>query len=139
MTCITIGCGKPIENRDTGECSSCGRARRKLENAQLKEPKKSLKKVSEKRVKDNQEYAKLRQKFLLGRWCAVHGKPCIPQDVHHQQGRVGYADEKEIPLLLDTRYWIAVCRTAHEEIERRPEWAKEQGYSYDRLTKKETI
>jgi hypothetical protein len=100
----------------------------------LKEPK-PINKVSEKMDKNLKQYALLRKKFLLGRWCAVHSKPCLPTQVHHQMGRVGFADDKEIPLLIDTRFWIAVCQDAHNEIEMKPEWAKENGYSYSRLAK----
>lgn len=58
-------------------------------------------------------------------------------DVHHRAGRVGFADEwaivNNIPLLLDTRFWIALSREAHQYVETHPEWAKENGYSLNRL------
>jgi len=127
-------CGKRSENKDTGECASCARERRKAESMTLKEPK-PIKKVSEKMDKSLKQYALLKAKFMLRKWCAVHGKPCLPIEVHHQMGRVGFADDKEIPLLIDVRYWIPVCRAAHNEIENNPTWAKENGYSCSRLAK----
>jgi hypothetical protein len=96
---------------------------------------KPVKKVSDVQSKLLARYVQMKKKFMLNRWCAYHGHGCIPTDVHHQRGKVGFADDQEIPLLLDTRYWIAVCRQAHTWIEQHPTEAKAQGYSEDRLTK----
>ncbi|WP_262885687.1 hypothetical protein [Myroides sp. LoEW2-1] len=43
------------------------------------------------------------------------------------KGRVG-------SLFLDTRYWLAVSREGHRMIEENPKWAKEKGYSLNRLS-----
>lgn len=130
MYCL---CGKISENRDTGECASCGSARRKAERMTVKQ-RTPINKVSEKRGKELNQYATLKAKFILNKWCVYHGKPCLPVDIHHQMGRVGFADDKEIPLLLDTRYWIPVCRIAHNWITEHSKEAIEQGYSYSRLS-----
>lgn len=127
-------CGNISENRDTGECASCGAARRKAERMTVKD-KQPISKVSESRERDLKQYAILKKKFMLRKWCAYHGKPCLPVDIHHQMGRVGFADDKEIPLLLDVRYWIPVCREAHNWITEHSKEAIEQGYSFSRLTK----
>lgn len=127
-------CGKISENRETGECASCGAARRKAERMTLKQ-RTPISKVSDKRGKELNQYATLKAKFILNKWCAYHGKPCLPVDIHHQMGRVGFADEKEIPLLLDVRYWIPVCREAHNWITEHSKEAIEQGYSFSRLSK----
>lgn len=127
-------CGKISENRETGECASCGAARRKAERMTLKQ-RTPISKVSDKRGKELNQYATLKAKFILNKWCAYHGKPCLPVDIHHQMGRVGFADEKEIPLLLDVRYWIPVCRQAHTWITEHSKEAIEQGYSFSRLSK----
>ena len=129
-------CGKITENEETGECASCGQARRKAERMKLKE-KKPIRKISDKRKNELTQYAELREKFLFGRWCGVHGKPCIPTEIHHVKGRTGYADEKQIPLLIDTRYWLAVCMSAHIEITENSAWAIENGYSELRTKKGE--
>jgi hypothetical protein len=131
MPCLSCGSLK-IENHDLQECASCGSARRKAERITVKE-KKPLNKVSEKRKPQLKEYAALREKFLLNKWCAYHGRPCLPTQVHHQMGRVGFADEKEIPLLLDVRYWIPVCQDAHQWITEHSKEAIEQGYSFHRI------
>lgn len=127
-------CGKISENRETGECASCGAARRKAERMTVKQ-RTPINKVSEKRGKELNQYATLKAKFILNKWCAYHGKPCLPVDIHHQMGRIGFADDKEIPLLLDTRYWIPVCRIAHNWITEHSTEAIELGYSFSRLSK----
>lgn len=93
-----------------------------------KQPRASVKKVSDKRKEQNKEYSELREQFLLGRWCAYHGNPCIPTTVHHSKGRIG-------DLLTDTRYFVALCMEAHQYIESHPNWAKEHGFSASRLAK----
>jgi hypothetical protein len=132
-------CGKVTENKDTGECASCGNARRKAERMQVKK-KTPIRKVSDKREAQLNMYAPIRERFLLGRWCAVHGKPCLPTEIHHSKGRYGYCDieaqEKGIPALLDVRYFVAVCSSAHREITENSKWALEQGYSQLRTEKK---
>lgn len=131
MYCL---CGKISENRETGECASCGAARRKAERMTVRQ-RTPINKVSEKRGKELNQYATLKAKFILNKWCAYHGKPCLPVDIHHQMGRIGFADDKEIPLLLDTRYWIPVCRIAHNWITEHSTEAIELGYSFSRLSK----
>lgn len=133
---MTCSCGSDkIENFETGECASCGAARRKAERRKVT-VKKPIKKVSEKHQNDLDQYAVLRQTFLLRKWCAVHGKPCLPTSVHHQKGKVGFCDdiarEKGIPALLDIRYWIPVCHVAHDWITEHSAEAIEQGYSIKR-------
>jgi hypothetical protein len=57
-------------------------------------------------------------------------------EIHHKMGREGYADqwakENGISLLVDTRFFLPVCRSAHEQIENNPEWAYSMGYSVRR-------
>jgi hypothetical protein len=128
-TCINED-GNPIENNDTGECASCGSARRKAERRKVP-VKKPIKKVSDKKKNDLDQYAVLRNAFLLRKWCAVHGKPCIPTDVHHRRGKVG-TTEQGIPRLLDITEWIPVCREAHDWITEHSKEAIDQGYSKPR-------
>lgn len=56
--------------------------------------------------------------------CPVTGQKAT--EVHHKKGRIG-------DLLLDQRYWLAVSSEGHRKIEMNPEWAKENGYSLNRL------
>jgi hypothetical protein len=125
-------CGKPVENQDTGLCSSCNKLRRIQDRAKAAPEPKPIAKVSQGKAKELQQYAKLRQKFLLNKWCAYHGRPCLPTDVHHAAGRDG-VNEKGIPRLLDVENFVPLCREAHEYIERNPKWAKENNFSENRL------
>lgn len=131
MICPQCNEWKPLER--SGLCASCAAAIRKAERMKAPEPPAPIAKVSEKQGKLLKHYAKIRQKFLLNKWCAYHGKPCLPTDIHHAMGRVGFADDQEIPLLVDVRYFVPVCREAHLWIEEHPKQAKERGYSESRL------
>ncbi len=111
-------CGNISENKDTGECASCGAARRKAERRVIK-PKTPIKKVSEKRKVQLHEFVPIRDKYLFDHPdCEYHGKGCASQVVHHAAGRVGYADdyarEHDIPALIDVRYFRALCHAAHD-------------------------
>ena len=97
-----------------------------------------IKKVSEKRQKENREYLKLRKVFLQdpkNQICPVKGIQTT--EVHHKMGRIGYADdwarENGITLFLDVRFWLAVSSPGHKLIELQPEWAKRNNYSLKRL------
>lgn len=62
--------------------------------------------------------------------CCNHAES---QDLHHKAGRTGYFDEdsrfKGLKLLWDVRFFMAVCRSCHNEIHHAdPKWAREQGY-----------
>jgi hypothetical protein len=136
-------CGKRCEGT-TGRCASCNRLSRKVDNVKLPDDPKPIAKVSDNMSKELAKYAPLKKKFLHGRWCGVHGKPCIPVEVHHTRGRgLGFedewAEEKGVTRLNDVRFWLAVCRESHDQIENNPDWAKAQGYSEDRLTVKKNI
>lgn len=129
---MTCPCGSDkIENPETGECASCGAARRKAERRKLT-VKKPISKVSDKRKDQLKDYAVIRERFLLNRWCGVHGHPCVPTEVHHMKGKAGFADDKEIPLLIDTRFFLAVCRESHMKITEDSKWAISEGYSIQR-------
>jgi hypothetical protein len=83
-----------------------------------------IKKVSDKRSKENVEYLKLRVKFLNENTkCYVCSKSAT--EVHHKKGR-------DNSFLTDIRYFLPVCRDCHTKIELNPVWAKENGYSLNR-------
>lgn len=89
---------------------------------------KPIKKVSDKRKIEMLKYSVLRTEFLgkpENQKCPITGKPTT--DIHHMKGRVG-------SLYLDTRYWVALSREGHKFVEENPEWAKDNGYSLNRLT-----
>lgn len=87
-----------------------------------------IKRRSEKRAKQEREYASRRKKFLArpeNQRCRVFPE-LRATEVHHMKGRVG-------DLLLDEHYWLPVSREGHENIELNPEWAKQMGFSVSRL------
>jgi len=110
-------------------CNECVKERGVNKKPPVFKPKTAIKKVSDKRKKQKAEYQLKRILFLRephNQKCPVTGKPTT--DVHHMKGRIGN-------LLLDERYWIALSREGHKYIEENPEWAKENGYSLNRLDK----
>lgn len=105
-----------------------------------KKPQKPIPKKSKKKTVEDLQYNVLRIEFLgkkENQKCPITGKPTT--DIHHKKGRVGYADEwardNKVSLTLDTRYWVALSREGHKQVENNPEWAKENGYSLSRLAK----
>lgn len=92
---------------------------------------KSIPKVSEKQLLRLKEYRKVRDEYMKNNpYCQARLDYCQVKstDLHHKAGKIG-------KLLSDERYFLAVCRTCHERIERHPAMAKELGLSLDRLTK----
>lgn len=65
-------------------------------------------------------YMKLRKQFLSSQpKCAVRSSD-KSRDIHHSRGRMG-------TLLIDTRFWKAVSRRAHEWIGQNPVEARSLG------------
>lgn len=96
-----------------------------------------IRKVSKKQARLNAQYTSARRAFLLmpeNKFCAVFPSR-LATEVHHKMGRVGTADEHEIPLIIDVRFFLPVSRQGHVTIEENPEWAKKQGFSLSRLKK----
>lgn len=123
MYTACVECDNPkVENQDTGLCASCGAARRKQDRIKPKIVK-PVKKVTEKRAKQNQEYAKLRKEYLeVYPVCEVvecHNKA---KEIHHMAGREG-------DKLTDPDNFLAVCPSCHHKITVDSAWAIEQGYS----------
>ena len=123
---------KQYRSTDKCNCNECAKKRvytPKKFNKNLKS--KSLNpiaKVSKKRQIENAKYSVLRIEFLgkpENRICPITKQPTT--DIHHKKGRVG-------SLFLDTRYWVALSREGHKFVEENPQWAKENGYSLNRLT-----
>lgn len=102
-----------------------------------------LKQRSEKRAKQEKKYSKLRKEFLkthphckvcldlgmtagdrvtsLPGMVSVCPIPVKATEVHHMARREG-------KLLLDTRFFLPVCRPHHQWIEAHGDWARQQGY-----------
>lgn len=82
--------------------------------------------ISKKRAEQNKKYLALREEFLKGKICPITKEKAT--QIHHKKGRIG-------KLFLDTEFWLAVSFKGHRKIEENPEWAKQQGYSLDRLSR----
>jgi hypothetical protein len=135
------GCDNPIENPDTGLCASHGALQRKQER-EMNKPQKEKKKIAQVSFKMKKElsvYSATKGPWIKDKRCAVD--PSQPAtDVHHMKGKVGYADkwarDNGIPLLIDKRFWLPVCRTSHIKITDNSSWAEANGYSLPRVEEK---
>ena len=88
---------------------------------------KPIPKISQNRKIENAKYIVLRIEFLGKKEnsiCPVTGEKTT--EIHHKKGRVG-------SLFLDTKFWLGVSRNGHLKIENNPEWAKENGFSENRI------
>ena len=88
---------------------------------------KPIPKISQKKKIENLKYQVLRTEFLgkkENQVCPVTGEKTT--EIHHKKGRVG-------SLFLNTKFWLGVSRKGHLKIENNPEWAKENGFSENRL------
>ena len=111
-------------------CQSCYWSDNKKKNEGKQKTIKEFKpipKISQKRKIENAKYIVLRIEFLGKKEnsiCPVTGEKTT--EIHHKKGRVG-------SLFLDTKFWLGVSRNGHLKIENNPEWAKEKGFSENRL------
>jgi len=85
---------------------------------------------SERRIIQDKKYTKLRKQLLeefhecqaqIENICQGYSTTC-----HHKQGRIG-------KLYTDYSKFLACCMPCHSYIEINPIWAKEQGFSLNRL------
>lgn len=112
-------------------CSNCKDSEKKYQEeirsvTTVKTPK-AIPKFSDKRKVENLKYLAQRIVFLgkkENQICPITKTPTT--DVHHKKGRTG-------SLYLDETYWVALSREGHKFVEENPEWAKENGYSLNRL------
>lgn len=128
MTCIN-GDGNPIENHDTGECASCGAARRKEERraSQVKVVK-PIRKVAPKRAAQMREYYKLEKQYLECHPC------CEVVECHRKSNQVHHMAGRQNEDLLNVDLFFACCSDCHEKITRDSAWAIKMGYSILRST-----
>lgn len=114
------------------KCKTCGKncvkeycfqhKPRKPLNQKRQEPKPQnpLKRVSDKRKKQEALYSIARKEFLTKNPnCEICGGPAT--DVHHRNGREG-------ERLNDTEWWMALCRSCHSEVHANPAHSYEMGY-----------
>lgn len=90
-----------------------------------KEEVRPIRKVAPKRAKQIAKYLKVRFEYLNDNpFCKVCGNSAT--ECHHIRGKIS-------ELLHDKNNLLAVCRSCHHQIELNPDWAKERGYSANRL------
>lgn len=121
VACENCGRTVHIENKDLGLCATCNKYLRSFDDL----------------------YPAVRDAFIKScikneLTCPRCGKPVDETfTVHHKAGRQGYADkwaeEMEIPLLLDVRWFLAIDLECHQYIEIHSELAKKRGWSVTRL------
>lgn len=148
---MLCNCGQYTLQKD-GICSSCKHRKAKAEKVAAKQAEKlavKLLKASEKakqprakvkpqsgKMKESlKEYSEARKEWLIGKKCVVFPEKDATT-VHHGKGRIGYADDwvrqRGITLLMDKRYWVPASMEGHEYIERNPDTAKREGWSWSR-------
>lgn len=112
-------------------CDSHRNALRKAERESRKPVKLNarIKPVAPKRAAELAEYSKLKAQYIaIHQICEVVGCNRQAVDIHHQKGR-------ENDLLLDTNFWMAICREHHIYYTENSKEAIEQGISHLRTAK----
>ena len=106
-------------------CKLCWSCHKSKDNTQ-KPTKSAISQVSSKRKKKDQEYLKLRNRFLTDfSLCQIAVKGCSVNatDVHHT-----YAGVNRDAFYLVQSTWLAVCRNCHDWIHSHPKEARALGY-----------
>ena len=140
--CVECTILKHIWKRDKGlgYCKSCWVKHKKVKSdikfkKAIKvlvdqQPKKRISFKSDKRIIQDKQYSKLRKKLIEEHpLCQANIKDVCSgaaTQCHHKKGRVG-------KLYINPEFFLAVCHQCHLYIEMNPEWAKEQGFSLNRL------
>lgn len=79
-----------------------------------------IKKVSNKRAKQNAEYSKIRLQFLdENLYCEICRKPA--DEIHHKAGRNG-------DRLNNVQDFMSVCRPCHQYIHANPAESRNKGW-----------
>lgn len=121
--CIVCGNGK-VENTSLMLCASCSLERRKSER-QARKTKVivPVKKVTEKRAKQNREYMEMREQFLE-QYPVCQVKDCQNKatEIHHIQGRSN-------DLLTNPENFLAICADHHRHFTDNSAEALKEGYS----------
>lgn len=106
-------------------CKLCWSCHNSKDNTQ-KPTKSAISQVSSKRKKKDQEYMKLRNRFLTDfSLCQVAVKGCSinATDVHHT-----YAGANRDAFYLVQSTWLAVCRNCHDWVHAHPKESRAFGY-----------
>jgi hypothetical protein len=139
MICKIEGCSRPAENEQTGLCATHAFQARKAARNPKQAHRPRINPVSDKMKSRLSEYSQIKKNWIKGKRCAVFPEKWAT-DVHHKKGRIGFADkwarDNNIPLLIDTRFWLPVSREGHIKIGDLQAWAMEQGFTLPRNEEK---
>ena len=96
-----------------------------IKDKQMQNKPRPIKKMSKKREVENKIYLEKRKVFLRNNpICPITGEETTT--IHHKIGRLGWR-------FLDEKYWVALSMDGHRKVEEQPLWAKQNGYSLNRL------
>lgn len=107
-------------------CNDCVKEREEKKKPPVFKPKTPIKKVSDKRKKEQPIYDLKRILFLRkeeNKHCVIQGTYCtgIATTVEHSAGRTGYYDDwardNDISLLIDERFFKPSCSNCNIELE----------------------
>ncbi len=81
---------------------------------------KGIRRVSDKRAAQNRLYATRRREYMDAHPRCENdcGRP--PEQLHHRRGR-------NAGLLIDARYFCALCNVCHDRVHAEPSWARANG------------
>lgn len=126
-------CSYPeCENLCEGRTDFCG-----THNRMMRKQSKGIRQIEVKEKSEQRElaaYVARKKQFIRGKECelkGVHFDCRGPIDIHHKRGRG--------ELLMDTRYWMVVCRHHHGYITNHPEESYKNGWSELRLKNEEHL
>lgn len=92
-----------------------------------------MRRRSTKRAAQERLYLKRSRQWLEGKACRLHADEGVlhpATECHHAKGRIG-------ALLLDERFWVPLCHSAHEYVTTHPAEAIARGYSVPRLARED--
>jgi hypothetical protein len=118
MKKCNCGCGYPVFSN--GYASYC-----QWKRTDKKRPK-PIPQVSKKESKRLAKYYKAKSEYMAEHELCEVCQENKADQIHHRKGRIG-------SLLWDKSYFLASCDTCHRRVELNPEWAKDNGYSLNRL------
>ncbi len=130
---ICIICETPQYIFSHGRCQKCAsktyKSIEEISRLSFHKKRQPFKTMSDKLKKESAKYHKIRLDFLNeNQECKAHLFGCSfwATDIHHMAGRTG-------KLLIDRTKFLPVCRACHSFIEGHPNFAKEKGFSLNRL------
>jgi len=122
------------------KCASCLQLERKAAKIEPSDNNSTINKMSHKTAKTNSRYLTRLKSWKRGKKCEAHFVHDCSDHItcHHMFGRGNHyhdewAEENDVPLTLDERFWKPLCLNAHAYITDHPKFAHENGYTYLRI------